>query len=81
MDNSSINYNTSTGLSSDSLSTDSDGWLHSILTPSSTDLEGDAISKNILSAQIQLYTADGSFVPSGFQINDLSISYREKSVK
>ena len=81
MDNSSINYNTSTGLSSDSLSTDSDGWLHSILTLSSTDLEGGAISKNILSAQIQLYTADGSFVPSGFQINDLSISYREKSVK
>ena len=62
----STNYAAATGL------TGSNGWTTAILKPSSS-------INNVYSFALQFGTAP--YVPSGFEINDISIVYRAKRIK
>ena len=62
----STNYAAATGL------TGSDGWATAILVPSSS-------INNVYSFALQF--GEGTAIPSGFEINDISIVYRIKKPK
>ena len=41
----------------------------------------DELPNNIYSLKLEFYCASGKSVPSGFEINDITIIYRQKGVK
>jgi hypothetical protein len=76
----SKNYNATTGFAAE---TDTSEWTTAILIPNSTDINASAktIPTKVLSAQLVFYTDEGKKTPGGFEISDITISYRTSPIK